>query len=85
MVAETLGEEGDLLIRLDAKVLEGELAAIEGQLLEILARRACLEAKEARMNRLTFNPMLLEFQNPIAAEAVELPLLPEPVPRKGDL
>jgi len=37
-------EAGDLLIRLDATVLQSELAVVEGQLFEILARRARLEA-----------------------------------------
>ncbi|MEO1640791.1 MAG: HlyD family type I secretion periplasmic adaptor subunit [Pseudomonadota bacterium] len=56
--------EGDLLIRLDATVLQSELAVIEGQLFEILARRARLEAERDGTETLTFSPVLLEAATP---------------------
>lgn len=61
-------EAGDLLIRLDAEALETELAAVEGQLLEVLARAARFEAEEAGLDSLTFDPMLTGSDNPVAAE-----------------
>ena len=76
-MAEILVEEGDrverdqLLIRLDAEQLGSELAVIEGQLLEVLARRARLEAEEADADALTFDAFLLESENPVAAELRE--------------
>jgi HlyD family secretion protein len=51
---------GDLLIRLDASVLQSELAIVEGQLFEILARRARLEAERDDATSLTFSPILLD-------------------------
>ena len=54
---------GDLLIRLDASVLQSELAIVEGQLFEILARRARLEAERDDATSLTFSPILLEVDN----------------------
>jgi HlyD family secretion protein len=51
---------GDLLIRLDASVLQSELAIVEGQLFEILARRARLEAERDDATSLTFSPTLLD-------------------------
>ena len=55
---------GDLLIRLDATELKSELAVVEGQLFEILARRARLEAERDNADSLTFSPVLLEAGNP---------------------
>ncbi|WP_108813617.1 HlyD family type I secretion periplasmic adaptor subunit [Loktanella sp. Alg231-35] len=51
---------GDLLIRLDATVLKSELAIVEAQLFEILARRARLEAERDNAATLTFSPILLD-------------------------
>jgi HlyD family type I secretion membrane fusion protein len=59
---------GDLLIQLDAEALQSELAVVEGQLLEVLARRARLEAEEAGADELSFAPLLLASENPVAAE-----------------
>jgi HlyD family secretion protein len=56
-------EEGDLLIRLDPEQLRSELAVVEGQLLEVLARRARLEAEESGADSLTYDPLLLETDN----------------------
>lgn len=54
---------GDLLLRLDASVLQSELAIVEGQLFEILARRARLEAERDGAPDLTFSPVLWEAVN----------------------
>lgn len=50
--------KGDTLIRLDASLLQSELAIVEGQLFEILARRGRLEAERDNTNTLSFNPLL---------------------------
>ncbi len=77
VVAEILVEEGDpveqgaLLVRLDAEQLESELAVVEGQLLEILARRARFEAEESDADSLSFDPLLLEIDNPVAQELMD--------------
>jgi HlyD family secretion protein len=52
--------EGDLLIRLDASVLQSELAVVEGQLFEILARRGRLEAERDGLDSVVFDETLLE-------------------------
>lgn len=52
--------EGDLLIRLDASVLQSELAVVEGQLFEIMARRGRLEAERDGVEAITFDPLLDE-------------------------
>ncbi|SFS21846.1 HlyD family type I secretion periplasmic adaptor subunit [Yoonia litorea] len=51
---------GDLLVRLDASTLQSELAVVEGQLYEILARRARMEAERDGDDELTFSPILLD-------------------------
>lgn len=58
--------EGDLLIRLDPGEIEAELAVVEGQLLEILARKARLEAERDGADGLTFDPLLMD--HPAGAE-----------------
>ncbi len=63
--------EGDLLIRLDDEQLRSDLAVIEGQLLEVLARRARLEAEETDSETLAFAPLLLETENPVAEELMQ--------------
>ncbi len=55
---------GDLLIRLDPTVLQSELAVVEGQLFEILARRARLEAERDDTSELTFSDVLIEAESP---------------------
>jgi len=52
--------KGDALIRLDGSVLRSELAIVEGQLFEILARRGRLEAERDGSDTLTFDPLLTE-------------------------
>ncbi|WP_373355618.1 HlyD family type I secretion periplasmic adaptor subunit [Pseudoroseicyclus sp. CXY001] len=61
-------EAGDLLIRLDGEELRSELTAVEGQLFELLARRARFEAETTGAEALDFDPILLETDNPVAAE-----------------
>jgi HlyD family secretion protein len=74
IVAEILVRDGDqvaageVLIRLDAEALARERALVEGQLLEILARRARLEAEEAGAQELDFDPRLARAASPLAAE-----------------
>ncbi|MCO4847382.1 MAG: HlyD family type I secretion periplasmic adaptor subunit [Yoonia sp.] len=50
--------KGDTLIRLDASLLKSELAVVEGQLFEIMARRGRLEAERDGETALTFDPLL---------------------------
>jgi len=79
VVAEILVKEGDevaagaLLIRLDDRLLRGELAIQEGRLYEILARIGRLEAEQDGADAPRFNPELLE----VAAERPEVALLVE--------
>lgn len=53
-------EKDDLLIRLDSSVIESELAVVEGQLFEILARRGRLEAERDGARELSFDDALRE-------------------------
>jgi HlyD family secretion protein len=77
VVAEILVQEGNqveadqLLIRLDDRQLRSELAVVEGQLLEILARRARLEAEEKGATELSWHSLLLETSNPVAQELMD--------------
>ena len=48
--------EGELLIQLDSSDLHSELAVVEGQLFEILARRGRFEAERDGANEITFDP-----------------------------
>jgi HlyD family type I secretion membrane fusion protein len=63
--------EGDLLIRLDPSELQSELAVVEGQLFEVLARRARFEAERDGAPALVFEPLLANSENPVAAELIE--------------
>ncbi|TGD44886.1 HlyD family type I secretion periplasmic adaptor subunit [Pseudotabrizicola sediminis] len=63
--------EGDLLIRLDPTDLQSELAIVEGQYFEILARRARLEAERDDATALVFDPILLGVGTPAAAELMQ--------------
>ncbi|MEL7301346.1 MAG: HlyD family type I secretion periplasmic adaptor subunit [Pseudomonadota bacterium] len=53
-------QEGEVLIRLDDTLLRSELALIEGQLWETMARRARLEAERDGRATIAFPPALLE-------------------------
>lgn len=59
--------EGQLLLRLDDRELASQLAVVEGQLLEVLARKARLAAEEADADALDFDPLLAQSLNPVAA------------------
>lgn len=50
--------QGDVLIRLDGRRLRSELAVIDGQLLEISARKARLMAERDDVDTITFPPAL---------------------------
>jgi HlyD family secretion protein len=77
VVAEILVREGDtvaendVLIRLDGESLRSELAVVEGQLFEVLARRARFEAERDGLEEITFDPVLTESSNPVAPELME--------------
>lgn len=69
-------EQGDVLIRLDGRRLRSELAVIDGQLLEIGARKARLVAERDDAADITFPPALRasiaalpEAENVLAGEA----------------
>ncbi len=49
---------GDTLIQLDPSALESQLAIIEGQLFEIIARRGRFEAERDDAQMITFDPLL---------------------------
>ncbi|PVA06317.1 HlyD family type I secretion periplasmic adaptor subunit [Thalassorhabdomicrobium marinisediminis] len=53
-------EVGDLLLRLDDQDLRANLSVVEGQLFEVLARRARFEAERDGSDHLTFDPLLDE-------------------------
>ncbi len=63
--------EGDLLVRLDPVELQSELAVVEGQLFEVLARRARFEAERDSAAALVFDPLIATSDNPVAAELME--------------
>ena len=77
VVSEILVKEGDtvtegqMLVRLDAEQLQSELAVVEGQLFEVLARRARFEAERDNANVLVFDPLLTDTGNPIAPGLME--------------
>jgi HlyD family type I secretion membrane fusion protein len=51
-------EEGAVLVRLDASALRSELAIVESQLFEVMARRARLEAERDETSTIRFAPLL---------------------------
>ena len=75
VVTEILVDEGDtvaagdLLIKLDATTLQSELAIVEGQLFELMARRGRLEAERDGIETLTFDPILMAA--PTGSELME--------------
>lgn len=60
--------EGDLLIKLDQTNIASDLAVVEGQLFEIVARRGRYEAEQSGADTINFDPLLTETDNPKAAE-----------------
>lgn len=61
---------GDVLVRLDDRFLQSELAVIESQLVELMARKARLEAERDGAASITFPPALEGFRKTIpGAEA----------------
>ncbi|MCE6958494.1 HlyD family type I secretion periplasmic adaptor subunit [Cereibacter sphaeroides] len=66
-------EAGDILIRLDGTALRSELAIVEGQFFELLARRARLEAERDDRAELVFDAELarLATMRPEIAELVQ--------------
>lgn len=79
IVAEVLVDEGkpvdagQVLLRLDSKDLSGELAIVEGQLYELMARSGRLQAERDGADTITFDPELLDVaaQSPDMAELVQ--------------
>lgn len=79
VVSEILVEEGDSVkagapvIRLDATNLASELAIVESQLFEVMARRARLEAERDIADAPKFNAELKEIgeTNPAVADLIE--------------
>lgn len=77
VVGEILVEEGDevaageVLLRLDGRVMRSELAIIESQLFELMARRARLEAERDEDSVLSFDPELLSL-SPDRPEVADL-------------
>lgn len=79
VVSEILVDEGDevkegqLLIRLDSKLLYSDLVITEGQLFELMARRGRLEAERDSSDTLVFDEELLRVaqERPEVAELVD--------------
>ncbi|AKS45758.1 type I secretion membrane fusion protein, HlyD family [Octadecabacter temperatus] len=67
-----LVEEGDVMLRLDAQDLQAELAVVEGQLFEVLARRARFEAERENAETLTFDPLLNEATTDLTSGQLSL-------------
>ena len=76
VVSEIIAGEGDvveagaLLLRLDASALRSDLAIVEAQLFELLARRGRLEAERDGAETPSFDPMLTAEGGPGAAELI---------------
>lgn len=66
-------QAGEVLMRLDGTLLQSELAIIESQFYEILARRGRLEAERDTLDTITFAPELAEAAaaRPEVAELME--------------
>lgn len=64
---------GDVLLRLDGAMLNSELAIVEGQLFEVQARRARLEAERDGLADIAFPAALVTLANqrPEVAEQIE--------------
>ncbi len=66
-------QPGDVLIRLDGKRLNSDLSVAQGQLLQLAARKARLEAERDGNREITFEPSLVaqSQENPEARELLE--------------
>ena len=66
-------DEGEVLVRLDPTDLRSELAIIENQLAELMARRARLQAERDGRDDLNFDPLLQEMArvNPDAHDLMQ--------------
>jgi membrane fusion protein, type I secretion system len=66
-------QKGELLLRLDGDKLASDLAVVEGQRFEILARSGRLEAERDNADQITFDPELIDAaaRNPEYAKLVE--------------
>lgn len=66
-------QEGDLLALIDPTMLKSELAIVEGQLYELMARRGRLSAERDEAEAISFEPMLMDLarSNPEISELVE--------------
>ena len=53
-------EAGDVLLKLDANDLTSQLVIVEGQLFEMMARRARLEAERDSLDTITYDAELIE-------------------------
>lgn len=62
--------EGDLLLKLDAQDLQAQLSVVEGQLFEVLTRRARFEAERDGLDEMSFDP-LLEEGDPAAVDSLK--------------
>ncbi len=79
VVAAILVEEGstvaagDILIRLDAALLQSQLTIIETQLFELMTRRGRLTAERDNSSTIDFDPLLLEVaaRDPDVADLME--------------
>lgn len=64
---------GDLILRLDGSILRSELAIVEGQLFELMARRARLAAERDDATKVVFNAELQQMaaERPDVAEQLD--------------
>jgi HlyD family secretion protein len=87
VVAEILVKDGDLidagapLIRLDGTLLQSELAIVEGQFFEIVARRGRLEAERDDAPEIGVAPELVAPRSPPCSRASAGSLPPAPKAR----
>jgi HlyD family secretion protein len=66
-------EEGDILISLDATLLQSERTIVEGQLFELIARRGRLEAERDETDTIVFDSELVEQEkkNPMITQLTD--------------
>lgn len=66
-------QAGDVILRLDGSLIKSELAIVDGQLVEVMARRARLEAERDSAEAVTFGRPLMDLAQarPDVAEQIE--------------